>query len=62
MKIIVASFLALLLSGCCGTIYSYELEDISKKCGGVDKIHSMWVDLTTVRARCINGQMVDSKD
>lgn len=62
MKIVLVSVLAFLLSGCVGTIYSYELEDISKKCGGVDKIHRMWVDLTTVRARCINGQMVDSKD
>lgn len=39
MKTSVAYILAFLLSGCSGAIYSYELEDISKKCGGVDKIH-----------------------
>lgn len=51
--------LSLLLVGC-GEINTYELKDIIELCGGHEKIHSIWIDTTIVRARCLDGNLVES--
>ncbi len=48
--------LAIALLAGCGQIYTDEIVKISTQCGGVDKINRMWVDLTTTKAYCNNGQ------
>lgn len=60
---LLAIFLSVLLvslSGC-SEVYHYELKVIAENCGGYDKIHRIWVDLTTVRAECKNGDITSSK-
>ena len=48
------------LSGC-SEVYHYELKAVAENCGGYDKIHRVWVDATTVRAECENGDITSSK-
>lgn len=57
---ILLSALLVSLSGC-SEIYHYELKVIAENCGGYDKIHRTWVDATTVRAECTNGDITSSK-
>ena len=55
MKVCILLLAIALLTGC-GQIYTDEIVKISTQCGGVDKINRMWVDLTTTKAYCNNGQ------
>ena len=55
MKVCILVLAIALLAGC-GQIYTDEIVKISTQCGGVDKINRMWVDLTTTKAYCNNGQ------
>ena len=64
MKSFIFCFTVLLCVTGCGkrTIYDYELERTAKICGGYDKIKSVWIDLTTVRAYCTDGKMISPED
>jgi hypothetical protein len=56
MKIKVFSVaLICLLCAACGDIYTHELTKIIEECGGAEKVHRMWVDVTTTKAYCLNG-------
>ena len=48
------------LSGC-SEIYHYELKVIAENCGGYDEIFRTWVDASTVRAECKNGDITSAK-
>ena len=46
----------------CTAIYDYEYQYIAKLCGGYDKIKVVWVDLTTVKGKCLDGTTISTDD
>ncbi len=56
-----AILIALLCTGC-GKIYDYELQRIAEICGGYEQIKKTWIDVSTVRAYCKDGNQVSAKD
>lgn len=57
-KIISVLCIVSFLSGCEKNIESYELKDISIKCGGMNNIHQLWKSFNVTQARCTDGKMV----
>ncbi len=60
MKALILCVAALAVTGC-ANIYTYELDQIVNKCGGNKMIHTMWIDGNSVKAYCINGDLVKTK-
>lgn len=53
--------LSLVLTGC-GEIYTHEIKSVADQCGGIENIHSMWIDAHSIRARCLDGKRVNTKE
>lgn len=46
-------FAALLCAGC--EADTYELLKVANDCNGIDKVHSLWFDGSSVKAYCLDG-------
>ena len=55
-------FLVMLMGGCSSSYDAHQIQKISKLCGGVDKISSMWLSVDVARAYCMDGKLVTQDD
>ena len=51
--IIALASVAFLVSGCSAD--TYELTEIAKSCGGIEKVHHIWIDAMNVKGYCLDG-------
>jgi hypothetical protein len=61
MKYLKYLMLAFMLTGCGNQIFTHQLHDIVKQCGGsIDDIHTIWTGSLQSLGRCVDGTEVIS--